>query len=61
MDPTLAQQLMKRCPRPSITDPIAPLDVDTPNRLDNKYYLNLRNNRGLFNLRSDAMEQSFNG
>ncbi|KAK6805136.1 hypothetical protein RDI58_002920 [Solanum bulbocastanum] len=47
MDPKLAQQLMKRCPGPSGTDPIAPLDVDTPNRLDNKYYLNLRNNRGL--------------
>ncbi|WMV12185.1 hypothetical protein MTR67_005570 [Solanum verrucosum] len=47
MDPRLAQQLMKRCPRPSITDLIAPLDVDTPNRLDNKYYLNLKNNRGL--------------
>ncbi|MCD7451314.1 hypothetical protein HAX54_010933 [Datura stramonium] len=51
MDPTLAQQLRKRCPAPSNSttgaDPTVQLDVITPNRLDNKYYVNLKNYRGL--------------
>ncbi|CAN4110887.1 unnamed protein product [Withania somnifera] len=49
MDPRLAQQLMKRCPPPSNSgvDPIVPLDVVTPNRLDNKYYVNLMTHKGL--------------
>ncbi|XP_060169202.1 peroxidase 5-like [Lycium barbarum] len=49
MDPRLAKQLRKRCPNPSNSgvDPTVPLDVVTPNRLDNKYYVNLKNNRGL--------------
>lgn len=50
MDPRLVKQLMNRCPRPdsnSGTDPIVPLDVATPNRLDSQYYVNLKNYRGV--------------
>ncbi|CAN4108969.1 unnamed protein product [Withania somnifera] len=49
MNPRLAQQLMKRCPRNSNlgAEPIVPLDVVTPNRLDNAYYVNLMNYRGM--------------
>lgn len=51
MDVRLVKQLMNRCPRPNSNsgsiDPIVPIDVVTPNRLDNMYYVNLKNNRGL--------------
>ncbi|KAK1291762.1 Peroxidase 5 [Acorus calamus] len=50
MDPALAAYLKTRCPPPPMdkkVDPIAPLDFSTPNRLDNKYYKNLKRNRGL--------------
>ncbi|XP_009598825.1 peroxidase 5-like [Nicotiana tabacum] len=51
MDTRLAKQLRKRCPPSnndgSGNDPTVPLDVVTPNRLDNKYYVNLKNHRGL--------------
>ncbi|KAJ8529156.1 hypothetical protein K7X08_035991 [Anisodus acutangulus] len=49
MDHRLAKQLRIRCPPSSNSgvDPTVPLDVVTPNRLDNKYYVNLKNNRGL--------------
>jgi peroxidase len=32
---------------PRILDPTVPLDVLTPNKLDNKYYKNLKNHHGL--------------
>ncbi|KAK1277253.1 Peroxidase 5 [Acorus gramineus] len=50
MDPSFAAYLKTRCPPPSMddgVDPIAPLDFATPYRLDNKYYKNLKRNRGL--------------
>ncbi|XP_027109562.1 peroxidase 5-like [Coffea arabica] len=54
--PQFAEQLKKKCPIQSkkgasggnrITSTAVPLDVLTPNRLDNKYYVNLINHRGL--------------
>ncbi|XP_073023553.1 peroxidase 5-like [Primulina eburnea] len=50
MDPKFARELRKRCPAPSSnarTDPTVPLDFLSPNNLDNKYYLLLKNKRGL--------------
>ncbi|KAL5700696.1 peroxidase [Ranunculus cassubicifolius] len=47
MDPQYAVFLKTRCPPSSTTDPIAPLDAVTPNRLDNTYYKELKNHRGL--------------
>lgn len=52
MDPNLANLLKQRCPPPSntnrgTTDPIVPLDILSPNHLDNKYYKNLKNQRGV--------------
>lgn len=53
MDRTLAAALKRRCPPPSTSsgaggrDPFVPLDVVTPNRLDNRYYKNLRNHKGV--------------
>ncbi|KAJ4721722.1 Peroxidase [Melia azedarach] len=52
LDSKFAKDLKKRCPPPSISgasgkDPTVPLDVITPNRLDNKYYVALQSHRGL--------------
>lgn len=51
MDPIFARNLKTKCPPPQTTgngrDPTVPLDVLTPNRLDNKYYTDLKNRRGL--------------
>lgn len=50
MDPKFARELRKRCPAPSTnarTDPTVPLDFLSPNKLDNKYYLLLKNKHGL--------------
>ncbi|KAJ7973222.1 Peroxidase [Quillaja saponaria] len=49
MDPIFARNLKKKCPPPSnsVNDPIVQLDVLTPNRLDNKYYIDLKNHQGL--------------
>ncbi|KAA8536702.1 hypothetical protein F0562_029180 [Nyssa sinensis] len=51
MDPIFARNLKSKCPRPSNagagSDPTVPLDVLTPNRLDNKYYMDLKNRHGL--------------
>nr|DAD38406.1 TPA_asm: hypothetical protein HUJ06_009047 [Nelumbo nucifera] len=51
MDPDYAAFLKTRCPPTSTAgsslDPTVPLDVLTPNRLDNKYYKNLKNHHGL--------------
>ncbi|XP_028784428.1 peroxidase 5-like [Neltuma alba] len=50
MDPAFAELLKRKCP-PSTNnggdDPKAVLDPATPSRLDNKYYVALRNHRGL--------------
>ncbi|KAA8536703.1 hypothetical protein F0562_029181 [Nyssa sinensis] len=51
MDPIFARNLKSKCPPPSNdgagSDPTVPLDVLTPNRLDNKYYMDLKNRHGL--------------
>ncbi|XP_041020237.1 peroxidase 5-like [Juglans microcarpa x Juglans regia] len=52
MDPIFARNLKRKCPRPpqnagNVNDPTVPLDVLTPNRLDNKYYTDLKNRRGI--------------
>ncbi|ONI04169.1 hypothetical protein PRUPE_6G306500 [Prunus persica] len=48
MDPIFARNLKKKCPRSSNNDRVTvPLDVLTPNRLDNKYYTDLKNHHGL--------------
>ncbi|KAF8387692.1 hypothetical protein HHK36_026346 [Tetracentron sinense] len=51
MDPNYVTFLKTKCPRSSSNgdgrDPTVPLDVLTPNRLDNKYYMGLKNHRGL--------------
>ncbi|KAM4107977.1 hypothetical protein ACB094_03G009400 [Castanea mollissima] len=48
MDPIFARDLKIKCPQnASNVDPTVPLDVLTPNRLDNKYYINLKNRHGL--------------
>ncbi|XP_010032734.1 peroxidase 5 [Eucalyptus grandis] len=48
MDTKLASQLKSKCPNNGgASDPTVPLDLVTPNRLDNKYYTNLKNHRGL--------------
>ncbi|KAM3355664.1 peroxidase 5-like [Capsicum galapagoense] len=50
IDPRYASFLKSKCPRPisdTQVDPMVNLDVSSPNHLDNKYYLNLRNHRGL--------------
>ncbi|KAI5326238.1 PREDICTED: peroxidase [Prunus dulcis] len=48
MDPIFARNLKKKCPRSSNNDGVTvPLDVLTPNRLDNKYYTDLKNHHGL--------------
>nr|XP_023917165.1 peroxidase 5-like isoform X1 [Quercus suber]XP_023917166.1 peroxidase 5-like isoform X2 [Quercus suber] len=51
MDRKFARELKAKCPRPSNSrngrDPTVPLDVLTPNRLDNKYYKDLKNHHGL--------------
>lgn len=44
MDPQFARDLKKKC---NGNDPTVPLDVLTPNRLDNNYYINLKNHRGV--------------
>jgi peroxidase len=51
MDPKFSKELKAKCPPPSSfgngLDPIVPLDVLTPNKLDNKYYKDLKNHHGL--------------
>ncbi|GAB4835661.1 hypothetical protein Ancab_000570 [Ancistrocladus abbreviatus] len=48
MDPKFATDLKTKCPSPT-NDPnrTVALDVLTPNKLDNRYYQNLQNSRGL--------------
>ncbi|KAK6911690.1 hem peroxidase [Dillenia turbinata] len=49
MDSKFAVTLKTKCPPPSTTctNPTVALDTLTPNRLDNRYYVNLKNQRGL--------------
>ncbi|CAN6466595.1 unnamed protein product [Victoria cruziana] len=50
MDPKYVRYLRTKCPAPessSNQDPTVALDPVTPNRLDNKYYVNLKYHRGL--------------
>ncbi|KAL0317588.1 UNVERIFIED_CONTAM: Peroxidase 5 [Sesamum angustifolium] len=49
LDPGFAAFLKTRCPAPgsSNSDPVVNNDVLTPNQLDNKYYVNLKNHKGL--------------
>lgn len=47
MNPSFARVLKSKCPSPARDDPVVNLDVVTPNRLDNWYYVNLRNQRGV--------------
>ncbi|KAG8363948.1 hypothetical protein BUALT_Bualt19G0075400 [Buddleja alternifolia] len=48
MDSNFAKEMRNKCPKNAANgDHIVPLDLVTPNRLDNKYYLNLKNRRGL--------------
>ncbi|XP_059435508.1 peroxidase 5-like [Corylus avellana] len=51
MDPIFARSLKAKCPPPSNSgngrDPAVPLDVLSPNKLDNKYYKDLKNHHGL--------------
>ena len=48
LDPMFARDSKTKCPQnASNDDPTVPLDVLTPYRLDNKYYINLKNHHGL--------------
>ncbi|XP_041020531.1 peroxidase 5-like [Juglans microcarpa x Juglans regia] len=51
MDHIFARSLKAKCPPPSNSgdgrDPTVPLDVLPPNKLDNKYYKDLKNHQGL--------------
>ncbi|WOH01503.1 hypothetical protein DCAR_0520887 [Daucus carota subsp. sativus] len=47
MDPKYAALLKNKCPQTSSQDPTVSLDSLTPGRLDNQYYVGLRNRRGL--------------
>ncbi|CAI9767422.1 unnamed protein product [Fraxinus pennsylvanica] len=49
LDSAYAAFLKTRCPSPANNgvDPIVSLDIQTPIRLDNKYYTNLQSRRGL--------------
>lgn len=48
LDAKFAKELKKKCPAVTdANDPTVPLDAVTPNRLDNKYYINLKNHRGV--------------
>ncbi|GAB4861095.1 Peroxidase 12 [Ancistrocladus abbreviatus] len=47
MDKTLANDLKLICPNSNSTN-ITVMDLRTPNKFDNKYYINLMNRQGLF-------------
>ncbi|KAK7269568.1 hypothetical protein RIF29_22300 [Crotalaria pallida] len=50
MDPTFVTLLKAKCPQSSngdSTDPTVALDASTPNRLDNKYYVGVKNHHVL--------------
>ncbi|GAB4835627.1 hypothetical protein Ancab_000535 [Ancistrocladus abbreviatus] len=59
MDPKFASDLKTKCPSPTNDpNPTVALDVLTPNRLDNKYYQNLQNSRGLLTSDQTLMTSS---
>lgn len=48
LDPQYASFLKKKCPKNSLTNgKVVNLDVFTPDRLDNQFYKNLKNNMGV--------------
>lgn len=47
MNAGFAASLKAKCPASTEVDGTVPLDVVSPNRLDNRYYKNLRNGKGL--------------
>lgn len=47
MDKTFAKDLKRTCPT-SDTDKTVPQDIRSPNKFDNKYYVDLMNRQGLF-------------
>ncbi|MCD9638106.1 hypothetical protein HAX54_021816, partial [Datura stramonium] len=50
LDPRYASFLKNKCPRPisdTQDDPTLNLDVSSPSHLDNEYYLQFKNHRGL--------------
>ncbi|KAH9314542.1 hypothetical protein KI387_023169, partial [Taxus chinensis] len=57
IDTTVANSLRSNCPSSSGDNNLSPLDLQTPTTFDNKYYKNLRSQKGL--LHSD--QQLFNG
>ncbi|KAK4487944.1 hypothetical protein RD792_003682 [Penstemon davidsonii] len=48
LDPSFAEILKTKCPLSTTNDPVVNQDFQTPNRLDNKYYDNLKKHKGLF-------------
>ncbi|GAB2277330.1 hypothetical protein Dimus_012036 [Dionaea muscipula] len=61
LDPALAAQLRKLCPSSNTTasNPTAPLDQITPNKLDNGYYQDLALKRVLLTSDQSLMTSSF--
>ncbi|KAJ0079805.1 hypothetical protein Patl1_23934 [Pistacia atlantica] len=49
LDANFAKELKKKCPSSGVSnkDPTVALDVISPNRLDNKYYMDLKNHHGV--------------
>ncbi|XP_031498499.1 peroxidase 5-like [Nymphaea colorata] len=59
LDPKYVSYLKTKCPAPdSAQDPTVPLDVTTPKRLDNKYYVNLKYHRGLLSSDQALMDRA---
>lgn len=57
MDKTFANNLRQTCPTPT-TNNTTVLDIRTPNKFDNKYYVDLMNRQGLFNSDQDLYTDS---
>ena len=57
MDKTFANNLRQTCPKTN-TDNTTMLDIRTPNKFDNKYYVDLMNRQGLFNSDQDLYTDS---
>ncbi|XVF80744.1 hypothetical protein PTKIN_Ptkin15bG0099600 [Pterospermum kingtungense] len=61
LDPNYVAILKTKCPPPTTgggTDPTVALETETPNRLDNKYYTELRRRRGLLTSDQTLMDSS---
>ncbi|KAL2513931.1 Peroxidase 66 [Forsythia ovata] len=63
LDPMFARALKRNCPSPSnaANDQTVPLDVLTPDRLDNKYYIDLKNHHGVLTSDQTLMSKPING